>query len=87
MDIRERIGHPIDYGKLLPRARVLEMVGLGKTRVYELERDNAFPKGRKVGKVALYVEAKVRTFIAAVAEGRPYAPGPQNRPLQLYEPN
>ena len=80
MDMGERFGCQGPYGRLLPRARVLEMVGLGKTRIWELEKEDAFPRGRKIGKAVLYVEAEVLEFIASVAEGREYRSCTQFQP-------
>lgn len=53
--------------RLLRLPQVLDTVGLGKTLLYELVKDGAFPRPRKVRHLSVWVESEVQTWICKIA--------------------
>ncbi|WP_081059669.1 AlpA family phage regulatory protein [Burkholderia stagnalis] len=54
--------------RLLRLPTVLHMVGLGKTTVYEMMKNDDFPKPRRVRNASLWVESEVQTWIRRVID-------------------
>lgn len=53
--------------RLIRLPQVLELVGLGKTTIYALMKDDEFPQPRKVRNVSLWVESEVQSWIRSIA--------------------
>ncbi|RQR94799.1 AlpA family phage regulatory protein [Burkholderia sp. Bp8977] len=47
---------------------VLDMVGLGKTTVYDMMKHGAFPKPRRVRNLSLWVESEVQDWIRKITD-------------------
>ncbi|WP_371141804.1 helix-turn-helix transcriptional regulator [Burkholderia cepacia] len=45
---------------------VLQMIGLGKTTVYEMMKNDDFPKPRRVRNTSLWVESEVQSWIQRI---------------------
>jgi prophage regulatory protein len=54
--------------RLLRLPQVLDMVGLGKTMVYEMVKKGEFPQPRKVRHLSVWVESEVQTWVGKIAE-------------------
>jgi prophage regulatory protein len=60
-----------DNDRLIPFARVQDMVGLKRTRIYRLIRESGFPAPYKPGGVgSRWSEAEVRAWIEGIKETR-----------------
>ncbi|MGU7780431.1 helix-turn-helix transcriptional regulator [Burkholderia sp. PU8-34] len=53
--------------RLLRLPTVLEMVGLGKTTIYDMMKSGDFPKPRRVRNLSLWVESEVQGWIRAIS--------------------
>ncbi|SIO50904.1 transcriptional regulator, AlpA family [Burkholderia sp. GAS332] len=54
--------------RLLRLPQVLDMVGLGKTMLYEMIKTGEFPQPRKVRHLSVWVESEVQTWISKIAK-------------------
>lgn len=50
--------------KLIPLAKVRDATGLGRSTLYKRLSEGTFPRGCKVGRRSLWVEAEVQAWIA-----------------------
>jgi len=53
--------------RLLRLPTVLEMVGLGKTTIYDMMKSGDFPKPRRVRNLSLWVESEVQGWIREIS--------------------
>ena len=53
----------MDAPRLIRLPEVANRVGIGKTKIYDLIKQNAFPKPVKVGKASLWSSEKVTRWI------------------------
>ncbi|WP_269138101.1 helix-turn-helix transcriptional regulator [Burkholderia cepacia] len=53
--------------RLLRLPTVLEMVGLGKTTIYDMMKAGEFPKPRRVRNLSLWVESEVQGWIREIS--------------------
>ncbi|MBC2670606.1 helix-turn-helix transcriptional regulator [Novosphingobium piscinae] len=68
---------PNTPGRLLRLPEVMARVGLRRSAIYQRMSDGRFPKARSLGpKCAVWVEAEINAWIAAVAEGQCQMRGP-----------
>ncbi|HDV8349678.1 TPA: AlpA family phage regulatory protein [Burkholderia vietnamiensis] len=52
--------------RLLRLPTVLDMVGLGKTTIYDMMKEGSFPKPRRVRNLSLWAETEVQAWIRSV---------------------
>ncbi|WP_373452538.1 helix-turn-helix transcriptional regulator [Burkholderia sp. AU15512] len=45
---------------------VLDMVGLGKTTIYDLMKESSFPRPRKFRNLSLWAETEVQAWIRSI---------------------
>lgn len=48
--------------RFLRRDEVLKLIGLSKTKMYELIRENQFPAPRKIGSSSVWVEDEIASW-------------------------
>ncbi|WP_367619833.1 helix-turn-helix transcriptional regulator [Caballeronia sp. SEWSISQ10-4 2] len=63
--MNERLIHSGE--RLLRLPQVLDMVGPGKTRLYEMMKTGEFPQSRKIRHMSVWVESEVQDWIRVVA--------------------
>lgn len=52
--------------RLLRLPTVIDMVGLGKTTIYEMMKEGSFPRPRRVRNLSLWVETEVQAWIRSI---------------------
>ncbi|AQQ50135.1 hypothetical protein A8F72_06500 [Burkholderia cenocepacia] len=52
--------------RLLRLPTVLDMVGLGKTTIYEMMKEGSFPRPRRVRNLSLWAETEVQAWIRSI---------------------
>ncbi|WP_196592230.1 AlpA family phage regulatory protein [Burkholderia cepacia] len=52
--------------RLLRLPTVLDMVGLGKTTIYDMMKEGSFPRPRRVRNLSLWAETEVQAWIRSV---------------------
>ncbi|WP_414144248.1 helix-turn-helix transcriptional regulator [Burkholderia territorii] len=52
--------------RLLRFPTVLDMVGLGKTTIYDMMKEGSFPTPRRVRNVSLWAETEVQAWIRSI---------------------
>lgn len=57
--------------RLLRLPQVLNMVGLGKTMVYQMMKTGEFPQPRKIRHLSVWVESEVNSWIEEIAKPKP----------------
>ena len=56
--------------RVLRQRGVLKLVGLSRVTVWRLERDNLFPRRRRIGRQAVgWVESEIKTWLATRPQG------------------
>ncbi|WP_204371280.1 helix-turn-helix transcriptional regulator [Burkholderia cenocepacia] len=52
--------------RLLRLPTVLDMVGLGKTTIYDMMKEGSFPRPRRVRNLSLWAETEVQAWIRSI---------------------
>jgi len=76
----ERREHSHRTERLLRLPQVLDMVGLGKTMVYQMMKTSEFPQPRKIRHLSVWVESEVQSWIEEIAKPNPVEQKPGINP-------
>ncbi|HDR9490628.1 helix-turn-helix transcriptional regulator [Burkholderia stabilis] len=71
--------------RLIRLPTVLAMVGLGKATIYDMMKNNDFPKPRRVRNLSLWVESEVQNWIENIKKTHPSSAQPSIKLCQAHE--
>lgn len=60
------MSNPVE--RLLRLPTVLDMVGIGKTTVYDMIKQGTFPRPRRVRNLSLWIESDIQDWIRSIIQ-------------------